>query len=58
MARNSMSSAFARGARRGYRASSRLNALAVYSSGNPKRIARHVKNRALSRALWKAGVWK
>jgi muconolactone delta-isomerase len=41
-----------------YRAARVANDVQTLASGDPKRIARRAKNKAVGRALGRAGVWR
>lgn len=41
-----------------YRAARIANDVSTVASGDPKRIARRAKNKAVGRALGRAGVWR
>jgi muconolactone delta-isomerase len=41
-----------------YRAARAARDIEAVSSGNPRRIARRAKNKAIGRALGRAGVWR
>lgn len=41
-----------------YRAARVANDVETIASGNPRRIARRAKNKAIGRTLGRAGVWR
>jgi hypothetical protein len=41
-----------------YRAARLSNDVSTLASGNPKRIVRRAKNKAVGRTLGRAGVWR
>jgi muconolactone delta-isomerase len=41
-----------------YRAARIANDVSAVASGNPKRIARRAKNKAVGRALARSGLWR
>lgn len=41
-----------------YRAARLSNDLGTLASGNPRRVARRAKNKAVGRALGRGGIWR